>query len=121
MSFDYVSMGVTADELISEFGAAAVLSRTTSGGYDPETGISAPQSTTLQNVTAVCIDYSAEFVDGTLILRGDKQVFLSANGVTLPAAGDKFAWQGGEYSVIAVTPLAPNGITTLLYELQIRR
>jgi hypothetical protein len=120
MAFDYAGLALTAEEIIAEFGAAAVLSRTTSGGYDPETGISAPEATTLQNVTAVCIDYDAKFIDGTLILRGDKQVFISANGVTVPAAGDRFAWQGGEYSVIAVTPLSPAGVV-LLYELQVRR
>lgn len=120
MSFDYADLALTADELLVEFGASATLSRTIAGGYDPEAGISAEQSVDVQNITAVCIDYDAKFIDGTLVLRGDKQVFMSAKDVTPPAAGDKFTWQGGEYSVIAVTPLAPAGIVAL-YELQVRR
>lgn len=120
MSFDYAVMALTADELIAEFGAAATLSRTVAGGYDPETGISAPESVDVQNITAVCIDFDAKFIDGSLIIRGDKQVFVSAQDVTPPAAGDKFTWQGAEYSVIAVTPLSPAG-TVLLYELQVRK
>lgn len=121
MAFDYADLALTADELLAEFGAAATLSRTVAGGYDPETGISAPQSVDVQNITAVCIDYDAKFIDGTLIIRGDKQVFMSAKDATLPLAGDRFTWQGGEYSVIAVTPLAPGGAVTVLYELQVRK
>lgn len=120
MAFDYADMALTADELLAEFGAAATLTRTTAGQYDPETGTSTPESTVTQAITAVCIDYEAKFIDGTLIIRGDKQVFMSAKGVTPPAAGDKFTWPAAEYSVIAATPLAPAGIV-LLYELQVRR
>jgi hypothetical protein len=120
MSF-YSDLALTADELLQEFGAAATLSRTIAGGYNPETGVSAPQSVDVQNVTAVCIDFDAKFIDNSLILRGDKQVYLSAKDVALPLAGDKFTWSGVEYSVIAVAPLAPDGITTLLFELQVRR
>lgn len=119
MSFDYASMMLSADELIAEFGSSASISRTTAGGYNPETGTSSPESTVTQNVKAVVIDYENSFVDGSLILRGDKQVFISANGVTQPAAGDKFMWQTKEYSVIAVTPLAPAGVN-VLFEVQCR-
>lgn len=119
-AFDYAGMSLTAAELIGEFGAAATLSRTIAGGYDPATGISAPQSVDVQNITAVCIDYDAKFIDGSLIIRGDKQVFVSAKDVTLPMAGDRFTWQGADYAVIAVTPLAPSGITVLI-ELQVRK
>jgi hypothetical protein len=120
MAFDYDDLSLTATELITEFGAAATLSRTIAGGYDPETGISAEQSVDVQNVTAVCIDYDAKYIDGSMIIRGDKQVFMSAKDASLPLAGDRFAWQGGEYSVISVTPLAPAGLT-VLFELQVRR
>jgi hypothetical protein len=119
-AFDYAAMALSADDLLVEFGAAATLTRTTAGAYDPETGTSTPETVTTQNVTAVCIDYAAEFIDGSLIQRGDKQVFLSPKDITAPAAGDKFTWQGAEYSVIAVTPLSPAG-TVVLYELQARR
>lgn len=120
MSFDYADLALTADELLTEFGAGATLSRTIAGGYDTATGISAPESIDVQSVTAVCIDYDAKYIDGTLIIRGDKQVFMSAKDATLPMAGDKFTWQGGAFSVIAVTPLAPAGLT-VLFELQVRR
>lgn len=120
MAFDYADLALTADELLREFGAGATLSRTIAGGYDPATGISAPESVDVQNITAVCIDFDAKFIDGSLIVRGDKQVFVSAADVALPLAGDKFTWQGGEFSVISVTPLAPAGVD-VLFELQIRR
>lgn len=119
MSF-YADLALTADELLTEFGAGATLSRTVAGGYDPATGISAPESVDVQSITAVCIDYDAKYIDGTLIIRGDKQVFMSAKDVTLPMAGDRFAWQGADYAVIAVAPLAPAGLT-VLFELQVRK
>ena len=119
-AFDYAGLALSADELLQEFGAAATITRTTAGQYDPETGTSTPETVTTQNVTAVCIDYATEFIDGSIIIRGDKQVFLSPKGIIAPAAGDKFTWQGAEYSVIAVTPLAPAGVTVLI-EMQARR
>jgi hypothetical protein len=120
MAFDYADLALSADELLAEFGAVAQTVHTTAGTYDPEAGTSTPESTTTQDVTAVCIDYESKFIDGALILRGDKQVFMSARGVTAPVAGDKFTWQAAEYAVIAVTPLAPAGVV-VLYELQVRR
>lgn len=119
-AFDYAGMALSADELLREFGSSATLTRTTPGQYDPEAGASTPETVATQTVTAVCIDYENAYIDGSLILRGDKQVFVSPKDITPPAAGDKFTWQGAEYSVISVTPLAPSGVTVLI-EMQARR
>lgn len=118
MSF-YSDIASTADEILREFGSVATLTRVTPGTYDPATGTSTP-TTAMVSVIAAVFDYDREAINGTLILQGDKQVFVSAIGATpAPAAGDIFTWQTVAYTVIAVKPLAPAGIDTL-HELQVR-
>lgn len=119
MSFDYSSMGVTADELITEFGAPATLTRPADPAYNPATGKTVQASPLVQATTAVVIDYEQKYVDGTLIRAGDKQCFLTPKGIVPPRQGDVLAWQGVNYKVIGVTPIAPAGVN-VLYELQLR-
>jgi hypothetical protein len=115
----YSDLAADANALIVEFGASASLARVTPGAYDPATGTTTPTET-VQPVRAVVFDYDRAVIDGTLILQGDKQVYMSAVGVTPPTAGDILTWQGAPYNVIAVKPLAPAGVDTL-HELQIRK
>jgi hypothetical protein len=121
MSFDYADMGVTADELIAEFGAIGTLARTTPGGYDPANGKTTVPTTVTQDVKAVVEDYPQKFIDGTLVKTGDKHVFVSAVGITEPAQGDKFTWADVAYQVINVMPINPSGAAPVLYELQVRK
>jgi hypothetical protein len=115
----YSDLAADANALIVEFGASASLARVTPGVYDPATGTTTPTEV-VQPVRAVVFDYDRKAIDGTLILQGDKQAYMSAVGVTPPAAGDVLTWQGSPYNVIAVKPLAPAGVDTL-HELQVRK
>jgi hypothetical protein len=115
----YSELASTADEILREFGSVGLLSRVTPGAYDPATGTSTPATTTVSVIAAV-FDYDTAAADGSLILQGDKQVFMSAVGITPPAAGDILTWQTVAYTVIAVKPLAPAGVDTL-HELQVRK
>jgi hypothetical protein len=119
MSFDYSEMAAVADELLTEFGATATMTRNTAGTYDTSDGTTAAPTTTVQTVTAAVFDYEQKYLDGTLILAGDKQAFLSPAGITAPLQGDVLTWQGTDYTVIAVKPLSPAGVP-LLFELQVR-
>ena len=116
MSFDYAKTAATALRLLTRFGAAATLKREVVGDYDPDTGTS-PVTTTSLATTACVFDYDAEYIDGTLILAGDKQAYLASAPV--PKQGDKLAWQGADYTVIAAKAVAPAGVA-VLYEVQIR-
>lgn len=117
-AFNYASTAATADRLLKRFGARVEMSRTVPGVYDPATG-TAHVTTTEQTVTAAVFDYQQRYVDGTKILAGDRQCFLSAVGVTEPLQGDTFAWDGKSMVVVAVKKLAPAGLA-VLYELQVR-
>lgn len=116
MSFDYAKTAATALRLLQRFGAAATLTRTAAGTYDPSAGTSAETVTSL-TTTACVFDYPQKYVDGSLILVGDKQAFLSSERT--PKQGDVLTWSAVDYTVVAVKAVAPAG-TAVLYEAQLR-
>lgn len=116
MTFDYAATAATALRLLQRFGAAATLKRTSAATYDPATGTSAETVTSLATTAAV-FDYPQKYVDGTLILSGDKQAYLAATQE--PKQGDRLTWDGADREVVAVKAIAPAGVP-VLYEAQIR-
>lgn len=121
MSFDYDDAAADADELLTEFGQACVLDSVTTGAYDPATG-EAGTTSAVHTVVAVILAYPQHFIDGSLILSGDKRALVSPVGLTVaPKPGDTLtdAYQT-EYKVIDAKELAPAG-TVVLWTLQVRK
>lgn len=116
MTFNYAATAATATRLLQRFGAAATIKRTTAGEYDPVLGY-APVVTTEHPTTAAVFAYPQSYIDGTNILQGDQQAFLTP--ADAPKQGDKLAWQGTDYEVIAVKPVSPAGLA-VIYEVQVR-
>lgn len=116
MSFNYPKTAATATRLLQRFGAACMLKRTGPAAYDPATGASAPTETSLATTAAV-FAYAQKYIDGTLILQGDQQALCDP--ATEPKQGDALTWQGRDYTVVAVKPVAPAGVP-VLFEAQIR-
>ena len=116
MTFNYASTAATALRLLQRFGLATTFKRTASAAYDPSTGTSAETTTTL-DTTAAVFDYKQGYVDGTLIRQGDRYAILSHQNE--PKQGDKFTWEGADFDVVNVKPLAPSGVK-VIYEVQIR-
>jgi hypothetical protein len=119
MSFDYTEVASIAHELLEEFGAVGQLTRSTPGVYDPSLG-AAPVTVTSQDVTAAVFAMPAHLIDGTTVLQGDEQAYMSALGITDPAPLDVLTWQGVGYTVISAKRLAPAGVA-VLHELHVRR
>lgn len=119
MSF-YGELSIDADEIIKEFGGTTTLTKPGTPTYDPSTGETTATPTVLP-CAAVVFPYEDRFIDGTLILQGDQQAYLSAIGLTVPVPGDVLAWGGVNYTVIRTKNLGPNGVTFVLYELQVRK
>lgn len=115
-SFNYAATAATASRLLERFGAVATLKRVTQGAYNASTGAATASDTEIATV-AVVFDYHQKYIDGTLIMAGDKQAYMDP-GVA-PLQGDKLAWQGVTYTIVAVKPLAPAG-TVVLHEAQLR-
>lgn len=116
MTFDYSEIAAEAHLLLQEFGAPATITIFGSPGYSNGT---ATPSETVVNTTACVFAYPTKLIDGVVIQQGDQQAYVSAVGLTLPKAGDRFTWQGKAHTIVSVKPLAPAG-TLVLCELQVR-
>lgn len=111
----------TVQRLLAKYGAQTTLTTPGSGDgtYDTATQVATPPAPVVDDVTAAVFPYDDKFVDGTLILSGDEQAYLSAVGITEPKPGSVLAWGGKSYTTIRAKTLAPAG-EAVLYELQVR-
>lgn len=114
---DYAAKARSADRMIRAYGSTATHTAV-DATYNPATG-GTTDVTTTQAVQAAVFDYAAGVIDGTMILAGDKQAFVSAVGVTAPRAGDSLTWGGVVHKLVTVKPLAP-ALVNVLFECQIR-
>jgi hypothetical protein len=121
MSFDYTRTRATVQRLLAKFGAETTLTTPapTAPTYDTTSGNATPASPTVDTVTAAVFPYADKFVDGTMILAGDEQAFLSAVGITEPKPGSVLSWRARSYTTIRAKTLAPAG-EAVIYELQVR-
>lgn len=120
MSDFYGEIAATADEILREFGAASTLTRTVPGTYDPATGGTTPDATTVYPCTMASFPIDDKWIDGTRILTGDEEAYLSVIGLGDPLPGDKIPWRGATYAVVNAKVLAPAG-QAVLYTLQLRK
>lgn len=115
-AFDYSRARATATRLLKRFGQAATLRQVTGTGGDPWE----PTTTTTDvTVTVAVLDYRAEEVDGTVIKRSDRRVYMAADGSTAPATDDALVIAGKTFRLVSVEPLTPAG-TAVYFELQAR-
>lgn len=121
---NYAATAKTADRIIAKQGATASLTYAQTGAYNPTTGGVGTSAPATVDVRAVMFDYAEILINGSTIMVGDKQVYISAVGVSIDPqiTGDlMFPKVGGNlYKIIKVKPLSPAGID-VLYELQVRR
>lgn len=127
--FDYSRPTATANRLIDRFGQTGAIRRTviTPPANNWE---EASEVTTYHRVTLVPLPISEKRIDGTLILSGDKQVLISAQGLTIDiVAGDivmfngSFAgdiYSGEEWTIKDPGRLDP-GAVTVVYDAVARR
>lgn len=115
-AFDYATSASTARRLLAQFGAPATIKRTGAAVYNPATGTSVPAVTQLPTTAAV-FAMPQKYINGTLVLEGDQQAYCDPGVPVLQ--GDVFNWQGKDYQVVNVKPLAPAGVP-VLFEAQIR-
>jgi hypothetical protein len=109
---------ITADELIKEFGQPMTIKRVTQGEYDPATSLVTNVTTNI-GTTGVIFDFGESDINGTTILKGDKKVYVTANGVTSIMTNDSIMIGTQEYHITDVTQTSPAGVN-LLWELKVR-
>lgn len=115
-TFDYSRSVATATRMLQRYGSAATIKRETAGAYNPATGAATVTVAELAT-TAVVFDYPQKYIDGTLILQGDKQAYIAPGEVL--KQGDKLAWLATDYRIVSFKEINPAG-TVVLYEAQLR-
>ncbi len=113
----YPALQATAARLLAQFGQPMTLRKRTPGAYDPDTG-AATVTEADSAVQAAEFDIPAGMVDGTNILRGDRQVVMSGGGA-VPDAGDLLVVGGVARNIVSVKATAPSGLV-VVYELVTR-
>lgn len=118
--FDYLEARSDADELISDFGAAASVRRTVANGtpYDPDL------TDTDYATKAVKIEWTMQQIQGGNILSTDERWLiaagpLAARGVTSFLPADKIVVGGVARTIIEAKPFSPAG-TVVMWDCLIR-
>lgn len=117
----YTRPRATADRLLKKYGAAAVLTRTIPGAYDPTTGMTG--APTITNYTGIAFreNYALKDIDGTLIKRGDIRLLMSPKStdgtdmVRPQTATDTVLFAGTTYTVVGVDPFDFAGEAVAFY------
>ena len=114
-TFDYSEMQDVADELITEFGTAGnVIAMSIP---DPVEG--GEPTPTPHACRAVVMKYDARYVDGTVILANDVQIYISAINLTVePKVGMYVDVGGTRYIIVNIDPNRFDGATPVVYVCQ---
>ncbi len=116
-TFDYARSRATAERLIAKFGTTGAIRRAVTSGpaYDPEI------TETDYPCTLVTLEYDDAKVDGTMIRKTDKLIYVSTAGLGITLAeSDKVVAAGEAYAIENLKPLSPAGIV-VFWEVQGRR
>ena len=90
------------------------------GTYNPGTGeFDGNTDPVTYTASGVKLGYEQSDIDGTLIQRGDQQVYVPALGFTRPETNEQITVGGKSCTVVGVEVLAP-GDVDILYILQVR-
>jgi hypothetical protein len=111
----YSRLQATAQRMIAKFGQTSTVTRITAP--DPITGGDGTE--TAHTATLVPVTYSAREIDGTVILAGDVQLYISAVGLTVtPSPGDLVSANGKTFRVINADPNLYDGQMPVVHIVQ---
>lgn len=114
-TFNYAEMQAVADELIAEFGQQGTVMRI--APPDPiEGGDPVPTPYTAKLVPMA---YSAREIDGTNILAGDMQIYISSVGLAVePKPGDLVTASGKTFRIVNGDPNNYDGLVNVVFIVQ---
>lgn len=111
----YARLQATAQRLIAKYGQSATVKRIT----PPDPVYGGDPVETAYPATLVPMAYEARYVDGTVILSGDMQIYISAVGLPIePTVGDVVTANGADYAIVAGDPNKYDGITPVVFIVQ---
>lgn len=116
----YDDMRGVANEIFAEFkqGAVSYVSVTPNAGSTPDEPL--PPTLTPVAINATVRPVSTKYVDGTHIVRSDKQVAMPNNGVTAPDMNGFVDVDGERHKIIEIMPRPAAG-PAVVWILVIRR
>lgn len=122
----YDDMAECALDMLTEFGAEAVIRRNNAAPVNTTTTTApapwaAPESSIVEYpCKAVVSNYSESVLDGSAIKHGDKKIIVAASGLAIePAVTDVIVCSGIAYNIVSVTVVSPAG-TPIIYVVQAR-
>lgn len=114
-TFDYAKSRATAERLIAKFGQQGTVTRLT----PPDPVYGGDPVETAYTATLVPMAYDARYINGTTILTGDIQIYISSVGLAIePAPSDIVTANGKQYAVVNADPQKYDGVTPVVHILQ---
>jgi len=117
MTFDYDAAATDALALLTDFGTAITLQRTTGEVEDPVAGTVTGGAAANVTTTGVVLNYKRGLIDGDRIQQGDRQLILSNEQV--PTLTDKPLVDGESMTIVDIEEIKPAG-TVVAYKVQVR-
>ncbi|APG91148.1 hypothetical protein [Sinorhizobium americanum] len=111
----FARLQATAQRLIAKYGQTGTVTRISEpdpvNGGDP---VPTPHTATL-----VPMQYEAKEIDGTEILAGDMQIYISSVGLAIvPTVGDLVSASGKTFRIINADPNNYDGLTNVVFIVQ---
>lgn len=126
MAFDYESKARSALRIIEKFGAEYPLTRS-NDDYDSDTGAVTENAPFGGEIKAVMLpipkgtnryeNFAEDLAKGNI-----RYLLAAASGAPFePVSGDILTIKNERWEVIGCSPLAPDGVTAIIYEIDVRR
>lgn len=115
----YSNFAALATRLIRLRGQSVTFTRAVSGTIDPITGEGTAGTPITFTGFGLVFDYEKRLVDGVQIQSQDKRLLLEPGVVQIPAIDDVATTVNGNFTVVNVSPLNPDG-TVVKYDVQLR-
>lgn len=113
----YARLQATAARLIGKFGQQGTVARIA----PPDPVLGGEGTETIYPATLVPMTYTAREINGTTILAGDVQIYISSAGLSItPTVGDLAAVNGKTYRIINTDPNLYDGVTPIVHICQAR-
>jgi len=122
-TFNYARVKATVERMLAKYGQDLTLTHHSIGAYDPATG-TATDTTSTETAKGAIFEwgqlgstpsYGKSMIPATSIVAGDKQLFLSPTGITVPEVNDYVTDANGAiYLIKMVKTLAPAGTVVLI-------
>jgi len=122
-TFNYTKTKASVERMLTKYGQSITLTHHSLGAYDPATGTATDTTSTQTGKGAIfewgqqgsTPSYGRSMIPESSIVSGDKQLFLSPTGITVPEVNDYVTDVNGVmYLIKMVKTLAPAGTVVLI-------